>query len=318
MPSLYAAPYRVGICGPAVAGLMAMVLCGLGAFQPRKAPWMGRAGACGASVGFAALCAWLTVVDNASYTSQIALFATFHRADPDNIPTTCQYSREVVAAGRAPEAAAMLERMLDRLFGNGAWREPGVAATELRDNAALQRRLRLQYGSSDPVARRLGGVLGDLAHARWHAGDRDGARTALRTALAVDRANPYANLVAARMALAEERPLRALGAARVSLAGQSERWEAHDLMVRTLFALRQWREAEAECRACLNLEPWRGETYQRLAFARLRLGDGAGAELALRQALRSADEVPVEAQHGLTEFRKAAASLPRPRPINMR
>jgi len=46
-------------------------------------------------------------------------------------------------------------------------------------------------------------------------------------------------------------------AMRISLAGQSERYQAHNLMAESLVALGRWREAEGEWRECTEREPWR-------------------------------------------------------------
>ena len=308
MPSLYAAPYRVGILGPAIAALMAAGIFRIAALRPRAAPWFGTVATVCATGAFTIWCASLTLADNAYWTSQQTLFGVFHRDDPGNIPTTCQYSRELVAANRSPEAVAILEKMLDGLFGNRAWVEPQSAAVELRINPDLQRKLRLQYGSSDPISRRLGGVLGDLANARWGAGNRQGAGAALRSAFAIDRANPYVNLIAARIAYARRDYRSALAAMRISLAGQSERYESHAMMLETLLALKYLREAETECEACIELEPWRAAAYRQLASVRCALGDHTGAEQALHQALRDSEGDHIEERRALAEMRRLVAA----------
>jgi len=374
MPSLYAAPYRVGLLGPAVAGLIAAAIVRLAARSglfslpswvrsiarrsaqaPSRTPAgttgdgrrpgararavadgiapriAGRLAASGESAGprmtagsrrgsirvrgpAAALIAMAPVVwsgaitmgDNTCWLSQERLFAAFHRDDPGNIPTTCQYSRELIAARRPREAVQILERMLDGLFGDRAWAVPESAARSLATDPALVRRLRLQYGSADTPARRLAGILADLAAARRAAGDEAGAGVALRSALAVERGNPYANFVAAKMAFTRGDARRALLSMRISLAAQSERYESHALMLRILLSMRRWREVEGECQACLGFEPWREETYRQLAYARSELGDRPGAEQALRAGLRESEGDHIELRAALTTLRRVA------------
>ena len=310
MPSLYAAPYRVGIIGPAIAGLMAAAIYWLWTLLPCTQLRFSRPATVCAAAAFTLWCAYLTVADNATWMSQRTLFGVLHHDDPGNIPTTCQYSRELVAANRAPEAVAILTKMLDELFGNHGWTEPQSSAMQLRTNRNLQRRLRLQYGSSDPIARRLAGVLADLANARWAARDRHGATLALQGARDVDRANPYANLVAARIAFGDKDYRSARASMHISLSAQSERYESHAMMLEILVALKAWAQAEKECDACIEMEPWRPATYRQLAFVMVAQGDRDGAEQALLRSLTDAEGDHIEERRALSEIHNRIASAP--------
>ncbi|MEA2553768.1 MAG: protein O-mannosyl-transferase [Fimbriimonadaceae bacterium] len=134
-------------------------------------------------------CWWaiLTSLAIPAWADEQSLYSSMVSADPSflmgrrNLAYVLLRSPSGDPAANAREAAKQLEAALDQVYGSQAWREENLAVSLPESDRSVAHRLGLSKGPSDPYSW-LAGLYGQLARARWQAGDTDGAHVAASVA----------------------------------------------------------------------------------------------------------------------------------------
>ncbi len=105
--------------------------------------------------------------------------------DPGSLLAHYNLASSEMAERRYREAASELEATLRIVYRSDAWRTPEGAAQALRQDPAIEDRVRQNQDFQLPPRERLAQFLGYLGDCRWGMGDLQEAETAYRAALAV-------------------------------------------------------------------------------------------------------------------------------------
>lgn len=185
IPSLLAAPYRVGMIGPFVAALVAL---GISAAWQRR--WFVPAGALalGALSGL-----YLTPWGAGKWTGESKLFGTFVAYDPSAVTLRGCYVNALVSEQRNDEALAQSSLVLNHLFGPGQWEDPRKVVSAIHNDLDG---LRYRMMSGDGFARHLdaevSATLAIRGHLLFEKSEDEAARRFLHAAVAVSDKNAKA------------------------------------------------------------------------------------------------------------------------------
>ena len=309
LPSLVVAPYRVGMCGPGVAALLAYLFvhgyrravsaaslrsiesAAVGTPPLPGRPKSRRSSVALARTGMAAggllllWCAGLTWWGAGRWQDERMIFATIVRYDPDSIVARFNLTTALLKLHRSGPALVELDQLMTRLFRSREWLDQKMALAALERDPRILVRIRENQGNTIRPELWLAALYGQRGFALLDARDREGARRSFAVGLAIERSNDDVNLGIAQMEYDAGRYRKAAGYLRVVVAGHPRRAEAHMLLGHTLAAMGRWRAARAELETWASLQPWCGQAQVEVAQANCRLGDYAGAQARLQYAL---------------------------------
>jgi tetratricopeptide (TPR) repeat protein len=175
LPFLLAAPYRAALSQMGIAAVLgwavAQVLWPEGRERSWRRDW--------AFPALALVGVWWAVLGNwgsEQWLSEVQVFETFARYDPDNIAAANVLAWRYGSLGRDQEAARTYEKMLTLLFGGTAWRDGAAAARMLRDDRATRRRADQNDGRRGDPSLWIASLYGGAGHGRLRSGDPAAAR----------------------------------------------------------------------------------------------------------------------------------------------
>jgi tetratricopeptide (TPR) repeat protein len=349
LPSLVVAPYRVGLCGPAAAALLASVFAhgyrsaalklrvsrlaagGRHSAEYRSDrsdrsdptdhanPLPALRGACNAGVlarlrlaAGAAVLLWfgvLTVWGSAQWQSERTIFSTIVRYYPDSIVGRFNLTSAMLRLHESRPALVELDSLLTRIFRSRAWTQKDTALAALRNDRGILVRILENQGNAIQPEGWLASLYGQRGFALLDSQQRDEARNSFSIGVAIDRRNDDANLGMAQMAYDAGDMRASEGYLYVALAARPERAELHMLLAHTLAALGRSRQAENELATWSSLQPWSGQAFVELAEAKSRRGDYAGARASLEYALAHSICNPAEVRARLNDLRDRTAQF---------
>ncbi len=302
LPSLAVAPYRVGICGPAAAALIALCFAagyrtaweGVRALKTSKSDTVASIRGAGAwksplrlAIGVALLCGWgtMTIWGAGRWQDERMLFGTIVQYDPDSIVGRFNLTTALLKQHRTRPALVELDSLMTRLFRSRAWTDRRTALAALKSDPEILVRIRENQGNAIRPEAWLASLYGQRGFALLDSRDRPGARRSFVIGRAIDRANDDVNLGLAKMAFDAGELRTAAGYLRLVIAAKPRRAEAYMLFGHTYAAMGRWKEAQGELETWASLQPWSGQAHVEVAQAKSRLGDYSGARASLEYAL---------------------------------
>jgi protein O-mannosyl-transferase len=309
IPSLVVAPYRVGLCGPAAAALLAYAFAYAcyAAYATAKRTlaaegmtirssatmlpsllWRQSRGACIQTAAGAAMAVWccaLTCWGARQWQDECGLFSTIVRYDPDSIVARCNLTSALLRRHRTEPALVELDDLMTRLFGSHDWMSREGALGALKRDPEILVRVRENEGGAVNPEQWLARLYAQIGFAELSCERRAEARRNFAIGYSIDRTDDDVNLGLAQMAYDEGSIKDAIGHLRVVIAASPRRAQAHMLLGHALAAVGQWRKARQELETWSALQPWSGQAYVEVAQARSRLGDYRGTIASLQYAL---------------------------------
>jgi len=310
LPSLVVAPYRVGVCGPAAAALLAyaflygyrraknysgkqveqgasgepveQVSCG--AKPGRHSLAIGRLSLAAGGLLFA-WCSCLTWWGAGRWQDERMIFSTIVRYDPDSIVARFNLTTSLLNLHLSKPALLQLDQLMTGMFHSRDWQDQKSALAALKHDPRILTRIRENQGNAIRPEQWLAALYSQRGFALLDVRDRKGARRSFDAGYAIDRSDDDVNLGLAQMAYDESKLRKAVGYLRVVLANRPKRAEAHMLLGHTYAAMGSWRDARMELETWASLEPWSGQAQIEVAQAECRLGDYTGAQSRLQFAL---------------------------------
>lgn len=318
LPSLALAPYRVGICGPAAAGLLGCLVATIwsrtvAALRPAGKPGVASdttplrqeqdatirhahtrqpvAWASGLQTLICASaliwCGGLTWWGAGRWQDESTVFSTFVRYDPDSIVARFNLSTALLKQHRTSQALSELDGLMTRIFRSPSWRDRQSALALLYKDPKIFTRIRENQGNAIQPEDWLAALYAQRGFALLAMDEPGAALRMFDIGRAIERTNDDVNLGLAQIAFDARDFRTAVGCLRVVLAIRPQHVEAHMLLGHTYVAMGRWRHARAELEAWASLTPWNGQAQIEVAQARLKLGDYDGARATLQYALRN-------------------------------
>ena len=312
LSSFLVAPYRAAVSGVGAVVLLVMALEGLSA-RRRPAPGRGALRWLPAAAPIIAVCWWmpLTIWSASRWKSETRIAATVVQYDPESLAAREGYCEALWGEQRTPEAAAVAEEALVKLFGADAWQDPAAVAAFLRAHPDFETRTLEFEGQQLPPRMLLATLYADLGGICLERKERERAYLDYRIALSL-----YPSLAEARMGMGECAGLQGdfKGAERwLRWALAADRKEARAwFYLGTVLAMQdRWADALPDYAEAVRLQPAAGRNWVRLARAYVKIGRRADAIRTLRAALERCQD-PAEAVGMLSALESPEPPAPNP------
>lgn len=206
IPSLVAAPYRVALCGPAVAIFLAVLASRIQKHQLTSALAMASGLA-----GFI-LVPW----GAAQHANDVTLFGTCANYDSKSFYMRSNYIKALQDAGKVNEALRQSDLLLTQVYGNESWRDQRQALTAFRTDSGVNRRILNNHGAraeAPPILSLYFVMRGQL---QMKLGQDAEAVRSLETATQIDRKDDSAYFGLGEMVL-ESQPNRGVKCLRLAM-----------------------------------------------------------------------------------------------------
>lgn len=286
LPSLTMAPYRAGVAGLGVAGLLGWGFCLLAARLRRadRPVWQNPAWV--AACAYSLWCLGLTAWDAGQWRNQVVASEAFLQQDPESLFAFLNFTTGLCESGKSDAAARATETELTRLFGSRAWQNPETALRAYRRDPTIALRLRSNQGNETKPRETLADLYGRLGAMRLQTGHRQEALSAFQLGRLFYPSSCRVNFGLGLCAydagdLKEAAKFMWLAKASNPLASEPY------FRLGIIYAREgRWAAAREQFRCAIPLRPWSGSSYLCLAEAQTNLGDYVGARATLDLALR--------------------------------
>jgi hypothetical protein len=269
LPFILVAPYRAGVAGIGAAALLGWVVGSLGRWVVGLWGYSQRPNdpttQSPSYLVLLLLAVWwggLTAWGAAQWRSEVRIFSTIVRYDPDSIVARYVLAWNMMNLNRRAEAIAQLEAILRLLFGSNAWESRETAVRAVRSDPRILDRARQNQGSRDDPRRWVASLYAYLGNVRTQTGALDLARAAYLTGDALYAGLPDINYGLGYLAVNGKNYVEAERRMRAVVAADPNNSWAHYYLGYIYQSWEQWQAAYDEYSAWARLNPDSEEAEQ--------------------------------------------------------